>query len=74
LASTEEQITLMEANKKECEIALCDPDIYQNAERIRKLNQELIAASVKLDDLYYVWNDLSLRLEGIEESLRKGTS
>jgi ATP-binding cassette subfamily F protein 3 len=74
LAKTEEGIALLEAKKKEGEAALCEPDIYRDPERIKRLNQELKAISVELEDLYYAWNDLSLRLEAIEESLRSGAA
>jgi ATP-binding cassette subfamily F protein 3 len=70
LTATEERITLLEAKKKEGEWVLCEPDIYRNPDRIRQLNQELTSISAELENLYYSWNDLSLRLEAIEDSLR----
>jgi chromosome segregation ATPase len=70
LTATEERIALLEAKKKEAEGVLCEPDIYRDPDRIRQLNQELTAVSAELEDLYYGWNDLSLRLEALEESLR----
>ena len=69
LAKTEERIALLEAKKTEGETLLCDPDIYRDPERIRQLDQELKAVSAELEDLYYTWNDLTLRLEAMEESL-----
>jgi ATP-binding cassette subfamily F protein 3 len=74
LTKIEERIALLEAKKKEGEAALCEPDIYRDPERIKHLNQELKVISVELEDLYYAWNDLSLRLEAIEESLRSGAA
>ena len=70
MTATEEQIALLEAKKKEAEEILCEPDIYRDPDRIRHLNQELTSVSAELEDLYYAWNDLSLRLEAIEDSLR----
>jgi ATP-binding cassette subfamily F protein 3 len=70
LTATEERIALMEAKKKEAEGILCEPDIYRDPDRIRQLNQELTSVSAELEDLYYGWNDLSLKLEAMEDSLR----
>ena len=72
LEKTEERIALLETQQREGEAALCEPEIYRDPERIKHLNQELKAISVELEDLYYAWNDLTLRLEAIEESLRNG--
>jgi ATP-binding cassette subfamily F protein 3 len=74
LTTTEERITLLEAKKKEAEGVLCEPDIYRDPDRIRQLNQELTSVSTELEDLYYAWNDLSLRLEALEDSLRGQTT
>ncbi|MBA4421911.1 MAG: ABC transporter ATP-binding protein, partial [Syntrophus sp. (in: bacteria)] len=65
LAVTEERIALLEVRRKEGEAALCEPEIYRDPERIKHLNQELKAISVELEDLYYAWNDLTLRLEAV---------
>jgi ATP-binding cassette subfamily F protein 3 len=70
LAKTEEQIAVLEGKKKEAEGILCEPEIYKDPERIRILSQEIKAADTQLEDLYYQWNDLSLRVEAMEESLR----
>jgi len=69
LAKIEERIALLETQKKEGETVLCAPDIYHDPERIKQLNQELKAISAELEDLYYAWNDLSLRLEAMEDSV-----
>jgi ATP-binding cassette subfamily F protein 3 len=74
LTATEERIALLEAKKKEAEGVLCEPDIYRDPDRIRQLNQELTSVSTELEDLYYGWNDLSLRLEAMEDSLRGQTT
>jgi len=74
LTATEERIALLEAKKKEAEGVLCEPDIYRDPDRIRQLNQELTSVSTELEDLYYGWNDLSLRLETMEDSLRGRTA
>jgi ATP-binding cassette subfamily F protein 3 len=72
LAATEEKIAALEARKSQDEQALCEPEIYREPERIKALNQELQAIAAELEDLYYAWNDLTLRLEALEESLKNG--
>ena len=74
LTATEERIAFLEAKKKEAEGVLCEPDIYRDPDRIRQLNQELTSVSTELEDLYYGWNDLSSRLETMEDSLRGRTA
>ena len=70
LAQTEEQISALEAKQQENEQILCEPEIYKEPERIRQLNQELKANAAELEDLYYAWNDLTLRIDALEESLK----
>ena len=74
LAATEERIALLESRKKEAEGVLCEPEIYRAPDRIRELNQELTSLSAELEDLYYKWNDLTLRIEAMEETLRDQTA
>jgi len=66
LAATEERIALLEAKKKVNEQILCEPEIYKEPERIKQLNQELKTIAAELEDLYYQWNDLTLRIEELE--------
>jgi ATP-binding cassette, subfamily F, member 3 len=70
LTETEKRIALLEAKQKENELILCEPEIYREPERIKLLNQELRAISTELEDLYYAWNDLTVKIESLEESLR----
>jgi ATP-binding cassette subfamily F protein 3 len=70
LADTETMIAVLEAKQREDEQALCEPEIYRDPERIKTLNLGLKAAVAELEDLYYQWNDLTLRIEAFEESLR----
>jgi len=70
LAATEERIAALETRQKEAEQILCEPEIYKEPERIKPLNQELKAIAAELEDLYYQWNDMTLRLEALEGSLR----
>jgi ATP-binding cassette subfamily F protein 3 len=70
LTKTEDRITLIEAKRKENEAILCDPEIYRDPGRIKMLSQELKSIEAELEDLYYAWNDLSLRLEALKESLQ----
>jgi hypothetical protein len=66
----EERIAILEAKQKENELIFCEPEIYKDQDQIRQLKQELTSVSAELENLYYAWNDLSLRLEAMEESLR----
>jgi ATP-binding cassette, subfamily F, member 3 len=70
LRETEERIALLEAKQKDDEGVLCEPDIYRDPDRIKTLSLELKTITAELEDLYYTWNDLTLRLEVLEESLR----
>jgi ATP-binding cassette subfamily F protein 3 len=70
LSETEERIASLEAKKREDEEALCEPDIYRDPERIKALNQALKTGAAELEDLYYKWNDLTLKIEALEEPLR----
>jgi ATP-binding cassette subfamily F protein 3 len=70
LTDTEERIAALEAKQREDEQALCEPDIYRDPERIKALNLALKTGAAELEDLYYRWNDLTLRIEALEESLR----
>jgi ATP-binding cassette, subfamily F, member 3 len=70
LTATEERISALEAKQTENELILCGPEIYKEPERIRQIDQELKAIAAELEDLYYTWNDLTLKMEALEESLR----
>jgi ATP-binding cassette subfamily F protein 3 len=71
LAAAEERIAALETRQREDERILCEPEIYKEPERIKFLNQELKTIAAELEDLYYQWNDLTLRIEALEESLRR---
>ncbi|MBU1966043.1 MAG: hypothetical protein KKD24_09605, partial [Proteobacteria bacterium] len=60
----------LETKQKEDELILCEPEIYREPERIKQLNQELKTIAAELEELYYQWNDMTIRLEALEESLR----
>ena len=70
LTAAEERIAALEARQKENELILCGPEIYKEPDRIRQIDQELKAIAAELEDLYYTWNDLTLKMEALEESLR----
>lgn len=74
LAAAEAKIAELETRKASVEGLLCAPDLYRNPDRIRTLNQELASVSTELEDLYYDWNGLSLRLEAVEEELKGKSS
>jgi ABC-type multidrug transport system ATPase subunit len=70
LTAAEVRISALEAKQRENELILCEPEIYKEPERIKALNLELTAAAAELEDLYYRWNDLTLRIEELESSLK----
>jgi chromosome segregation ATPase len=70
LTAAEKRIAALEAKQKGDELILCEPEIYKEPERIKQLNQEMKAITAELEDLYYQWNDLTLRIEALEESPR----
>lgn len=70
LAATEARIAVLETKQKEDELILCETEIYREPERIKQLNQELKTIAAELEELYYQWNDLSLRIEALEEPPR----
>jgi uncharacterized protein (DUF849 family) len=70
LTETEERISVLEAKQRENDLALCEPEIYKEPDRIKQLNQEIKTTAAELEDLYYAWNDLTLRIEALDESLR----
>jgi len=69
LGKTETRISLLEGKKREIEGALCETEIYQQPERIKQMNLDLKAIETELEDLYYAWNDLTLKIEAWEESV-----
>jgi len=69
LAAVEARVSTLEAKQRENELILCEPEIYKEPERIKALNLELTAIAAELEDLYYRWNDLTLRIEALEKSI-----
>ncbi len=69
LVKTETKISLLEKKKRETEEALCKTEIYQQPELIKQMNLSLKSIDAELEDLYYAWNDLTLKIEAWEESL-----
>ncbi|MCK9365245.1 MAG: ABC-F family ATP-binding cassette domain-containing protein [Syntrophales bacterium] len=68
LVKTETKISLLEKKKRETEEALCQTEIYQQPELVKQMNLELRSIDGALEDLYYAWNDLTLKIEAWEES------
>jgi ATP-binding cassette subfamily F protein 3 len=69
LVKTETKISLLEKKKRETEEVLCKTEIYQQPELIKQMNLSLKSIDAELEDLYYAWNDLTLKIEAWEESL-----
>ena len=67
LGKTETRISLLEGKKQEIEGALCETEIYHQPERVKQMNLDLKAIETELEDLYYAWNDLTLKIEAWEE-------
>jgi ATP-binding cassette subfamily F protein 3 len=68
LTKTETQISLLEGKKRGIEAALCETENYQQPERIKQMSLDLRSIEVELEDMYYRWNDLTLKIEAWEES------
>jgi ATP-binding cassette subfamily F protein 3 len=68
LDKAETRISLLEGKKREIEGALCETETYQQPEGLKQMNIDLKAIDVELEDLYYAWNDLTLKIEAWEES------
>jgi ATP-binding cassette subfamily F protein 3 len=68
LSKTEARISLLEGKKRETEGTLCTTEIYRQPELIRQMNLELKTIDAELEDLYWAWNDLTLKIEAWENS------
>ncbi len=68
LTTTETRISLLEGKKQEIEAALCETETYQQPERIKQMHLDLRSIESELEDTYYRWNDLTLKIEAWEES------
>lgn len=63
IKNVEGEITGLESRQKTIEAELCDPAIYDDADRVKTLGQELKEIPGKLDVLYNQWNESSALLE-----------
>lgn len=59
----EEKMTVLEGSIEEKETLLCDPDIFQDHERVQTLNDELTLAKEELDALLEEWTELEELVE-----------
>lgn len=59
----EEKMTVLEGSIEEKETLLCDPDIFQDHERVQTLNDELTLAKEELDVLLEEWTELEELVE-----------
>lgn len=59
----EEKMTVLEGFIEEKETLLCDPDIFQDHERVQTLNDELTLAKEELDALLEEWTELEELVE-----------
>ena len=66
LDAVEQTITSLEEQKGAIEATLCTPDIYRDPEKLKTLRQELHSIDRELEQLYKDWDDLTLRMEALE--------
>ncbi len=59
----EEKMTVLEGSIEEKETLLCDPDIFQDHERVQTLNDELTIAKEEMDVLLEEWTELEELVE-----------
>ncbi|KMK90770.1 ABC-F family ATP-binding cassette domain-containing protein [Rossellomorea marisflavi] len=59
----EEKMTVLEGSIEEKETLLCDPDIFQDHERVQTLNDKLTLAKEELDALLEEWTELEELVE-----------
>ncbi|MBM4344825.1 MAG: ABC-F family ATP-binding cassette domain-containing protein [Deltaproteobacteria bacterium] len=69
LADTEAEITRAEARLTEIGHLQADPGLYSDGERVRAMLIEQAELKRKVDEAMGLWEDLSLRIEGIEEAV-----
>ncbi|MCX6555817.1 MAG: ABC-F family ATP-binding cassette domain-containing protein [Candidatus Aminicenantes bacterium] len=67
LPALEEEIATLEKLKTRNQSLLCDPDFLKESARIKPLMQELNQASRRLAELYPRWEELTRRLEKVDE-------
>jgi len=56
-------MTVLEGSIEEKETLLCDPDIFQDHERVQTLNDELTIAKEEMDVLLEEWTELEELVE-----------
>lgn len=59
IEEVEKQIEVLESQIVEFEVLLCDPDVYQDHERVMKITSESNEAKAKLEQLVEEWTDLA---------------
>jgi len=67
LSAIEHAITSLEEKKGTIETTLCNPDIYRDPEKLKTLRQELRSIDGNLEQSYNDWNELTLRMEALED-------
>ena len=70
LDKVEKEITSLEQEKKRVEQELSKPDVYSKADRMAETTQKFEAIAQKLTDKNQWWEDLALRIEEQEASLK----
>ncbi|HET6272561.1 MAG TPA: ATP-binding cassette domain-containing protein [Bacteroidota bacterium] len=69
LESVEKSIEKKEAEKKECERLMMDPDFYKNGEKVKMVTAQIKGLEKNLAAEYFAWNELTRELEQINQEL-----
>lgn len=66
IATLERTIETAEAEKKELERMMGDPDFYKDGERVKEITVHYKTLEKNLSDEYYRWNELTRELERLQ--------
>lgn len=71
LQAVEEEIQTLEETKSRLESQMADPQFYEDAEQVKRATAEFEKNRRALEETYSKWEELSWRLEGIEEQFSR---
>jgi len=74
LTAIEQAITSLEEKKGGIEETLCATDIYRDPEKLKTLRQELHSIDKNLEQSYDEWNNLTLKMDELENSAGEGVA
>lgn len=67
LAAIQRKIDSFEIRKVELEAAMAHPEFFKNAEASAKTTREYQDIKTQLEDAFFVWGELTQKIEGIEK-------